>query len=456
MRAIRATTRSAISSPIRRPIKLSNGGGGTPTAPLRSASASNFGPQALKNFTVASATTVDVYIRSLFVVGADVTSAQLLFVGWALRANAGIENAASFDVMDAAIEYNGTAARVTFSGANSATVAPGANLLSDALASSALGGASAFTQGTTGFIRCRLRIATPATNKMPQCGGLRGTGSAGIKCDPTKVSFTNDVVSTGAYAYSMINGGVNGTDALADSAVLAPMFMGRHNAASVGFWGDSKTFGTSDTTVVATGALGMTRTLFPSASSTTGAKCGINLGCPSGVANDCLTAVAGSSVDSLTGLYQYITHAVVGYGTNATNFANQQLLHAQIRAGGITKIIQRSLTPRTTSTDSFATTVNQTLAANWGVGTTTETFESNLAALPATDADMTYYQSLGERSATSGAGYWLWGVNGTANYMTSDGLHERAVGYEANITTGNVTTQAGTVSGSLRSLVQAL
>lgn len=432
-------------------------GGAAAQPPLRSASASNFAPQAVKSFTVASATTVDVYVRSLFVVGADVTAAQLLFAGWAIKPNDGVIFAEAFDVMDAAIEYNGAAARVTFSGADSATVSPGANLVSDPLASSALGGAAAFTQGSTGFIRCRLRVVNPATNKIPQCGGLRGTNSAGIKCDPTKINFTNGVVSTGAYTYTMINGGVFGTDAAADSAVLAPMFLGRHTASSIGFLGDSKTFGTGDTAVGATGALGMTRALFPNASSTTGAKCGINFGCPSGVALDCLQ---GANVDSSTAplvdVYKYITHAVVGYGTNATNLTNQQALHAQLRAAGIAKIIQRSLTPRTTSTDSFATTANQTIAANWGIGSTTETFENALAALPASDPDMTYYQSLGERAATSGADYWKWLVNGTANYATSDGLHEKAVGYEANITTGNVTTQSGTVSGSLRSLVQAL
>lgn len=432
-------------------------GGAAAQAPLRSASASNFAPQAVKSFTVASATTVDVYVRSLFVVGADVTAAQLLFPGWAIKSNSGVIFAEAFDVMDAAIEYNGAAARVTFSGANSATVSPGANLVSDPLPASALGGAAAFTQGTTGFIRCRLRVVDPATNKMPQCGGLRGTSSTGIKCDPTKINFTNGVVSTGAYTYTMINGGVFGTDAASDSAVLAPMFLGRHNASSIGFLGDSKTFGTGDTAVGATGALGMSRTLFPNASSASGAKCGINFGCPSGVALDCLQGANGGSTNApLIEAYQYITHAVVGYGTYATNLTNQQALHAQLRAAGIAKIIQRSMTPRTTSTDSWATTANQTLAVNWGAGSTTATFEAALAALPASDQDMTYYQSLGERAASSGADYWKWVVNGTANYGTSDGIHEKAAAYELNITTGNVTTQGGTTSGSLRSLVQAL
>ena len=429
--------------------------GGTPV-PLRAASANNYFPSGNKVYTVAAATTIEVYARHLFVVGADCTSLALVFCGASLKSNSGVNREDTYEVVEAAIEYNGTYTAVTFGGAAGVTVTTGANVLSDEMPASGVG-AAAFTKGSVGYTRHRIRISNTA--RIPNCGATRGTGSAGLKVDPTKVSFTRGVYNTSSFAYSMINGGVNGTDAVSDGVQIAPIIVGRHTGSAVGFWGDSKTYGTGDTAVGATGALGLNRALFPDATLAANAKPGINFGCPGGVASDATKATAGSSVSSMTDLYTYLTHAVVGYGTNGNGTTEQTALtdlHTQIRAGGITPIIQRSLTPRTTSTDSWATTANQTLSAGWGVGSTAETYEAFMAAKVTTDANMTYYTSFGERAATSGADYWKWLVNGTANYATSDGLHEKAVGYEANITSGNVTTQGGTVYGSLRALVQAL
>ena len=457
MSLIRSPIRGAVQKPVLDIFTWKNGGVGSAT-PLRAASSNNYAPSGKKSYTVSSATTVEIYARHLFVVGADCTSLALIFPNWILRSNNGVENQTQYEVVEAAIEYNGTYTAVTFGGSAGVVVAPGANALSDEMPASGVS-AAAFTKGSTGYTRHRIRITTPATDSLPNCGATRGTGSAGLKVDPTKVSFTRGVYSTSTFAYTMINGGVNGTDAVSDGVQLAPIVVGRHTGSAVGFWGDSKTYGTGDTAVGATGALGLNRALFPDATLAANAKPGINFGCPGGVASDATKAVAGSAVSSMTALYAYLTHAVVGYGTNGNGTTEQTALtdlHTQIRARGITPIIQRSLTPRTSSTDSWATTANQTLSAGWGVGSTAETYEAFMAAKVTTDANMTYYTSLGERAATSGADYWKWLVNGTANYATSDGLHEKAVGYEANITTGNVTTQGGTVSGSLRALVQAL
>lgn len=109
--------------------------------------------------------------------------------------------------------------------------------------------------------------------------------------------------------------------------------------------------------------------------------------------------------------------------------------------------------------DQWRTTQYQVSNASWGVGSAAETFETFLRGNVSTDANFVYFQSQGERAGgTVGtASYWVWGVNGTVKYMTADGLHETAIGYEQNIrTAGTITTQAGTVSQSLAAYIGTL
>ena len=110
--------------------------------------------------------------------------------------------------------------------------------------------------------------------------------------------------------------------------------------------------------------------------------------------------------------------------------------------------------------DQWRTTKYQAIYPGWSVGGTADTFEGQLRGAVSSDANLYYLQSTGERAnpTLSTTGYWQWAVNGTAKYMTSDGLHEggvTAIGYEETCgTAGTVTTQAGgTISQSLRAWV---
>lgn len=511
-----------------------SGSGGAPAVPLRFVSASNYGPQSFQSVGVNVATTVDQYSRIPIIIGADTTSLQVGFFNWWLAPASGVTNPTnSFTVTQCAIEIGATTIQIFFSGSASVIMTPGQNLVSDSVTSAQFSLAK-FAQGTTGFIRSRVTLANPATDKLAYCGASKST-SAGIqpRVDVTKVNVTNGVLGTGVFAYSMINGGVNGTDAISGNP-YSPLLLGTHSQPSVGFWGDSKTYGTGDT-VNTIGVIGMNRTLCPTAGVAAGARSGCNFGNPSGIAADCTTTVGGASLASLTYWYQYCSYAVVGYGTNALTQAAQTALINQIRTAGIVPIVQRSLTPRTTplntdpisitslTTDTVTTLVTGTMAdtsglingqsypisgaslavyngtfaitvvtgtvftytagsvpaANptgtivmddqwrttkyqaaspgWSIGGSADIFETFLRGLIASDANLTYYQSQGERAGTTGTAYWQWGVNGTVKFMTPDGLHESAVGYEQNIgTSGTATTQAGgTVATSLRALVQA-
>lgn len=506
--------------------------------PLRSMSASNYTPQGIQTCKTNNGTnvTTDAYCRVAYVIGANTTDVTLGFPNWYLAPGAGVTNGPnSFTVTQLALEANNTYQQMYFGGSATTTVAPGANVLSDSINASAFG-LSQFLQGTVIYVRVRLTFSAPMTDKMVWSGNQNQSGVAFAPLvDPTKVNFTTGIMATGNFAYSMINGGVNGTDAIAGN-FYRPVMLGHHSGPATGFWGDSKTYGTQDNTSP-TGIVGLSRCLMTAKDTYTGAKSGINFGNPSGVALDCTTAVGAASVSSLTYWYQYINYAVVGYGTNGTNQAAQTALHTQIRTAGISKIIQRSLTPRDANTvgkyisltgatasgtlvtgtatstanlvngntytilgatgtgaalnyngsyvvsvlngttiqytasaaptatatgtifveDCFRTTAGQTAATGWSTGGTADIFETWLRGLVTSDANMTYYQSYGERAGTTGTAYWQWKCDGVTPYLdTADGLHESSQGYEDNIAvTGSLITQAGTTSGTLRGLVQA-
>lgn len=386
--------------------------------------------------------------------------------------------------------------------------------------------------------------------------GATGTGSA-LQYNATSVvitvvnstTVTYDVSTVGGTAPaatatgSLVFAGKNGVDANFGSSSVPFYVLANHSSPAVVFFGDSKTHGTGDA-APASALIGMSRCMVSNPADITTVVCsGINMGCPSGYALEMYTATASGVVANHEHWYTLANHAVVGYGTNNASTANQASLWARIRANGITPIVQRSLTPRTTCTtpvtaisgngttvtltvsstfitnlgltvgqtfsgfvtgftptgyntvanviqgntmtvasattltyanttsatatvlgtvtDQWMTQANQTTVAGWSNGGTADTFEAYCRTAVASDANMTFYQSTGERNnATVGsAGYWMWVTNGVSDYATYDGLHEGGTnpGYELNIRTGGtITTQAGgTVSGTLASLVAA-
>lgn len=522
---------------------VQSGGSGGSSTPLRFASASNqFPTNAPSTFNLGTgAAQTDVYVNQKHVIGQDMTTMVLGMTMQYLKASVGVSNIGnSITIMEMALSYNGTFVAVTSGGQGSWTVADTANWQSDPITSTSLGGAAKFTKGTNSFVRVRFRTNAPTTDKFP----LGRSGQAGVEqvifADPAKTNFTVGVMGTAQFAYSMTNGGVNGTDAKFGNSVVPVFCLGYHSKPSVLFLGDSKTYGTGDTAPTV-GVVGMNRALFTDVTTPTSVQCsGMNCGCQSGFALETYTATASGIVANFEYWYTLANYAVVGYGTNNISAPNQTTMYGRIRANGITPIIQRSLTPRTTplssmpvsitslTTDGSTTTVTGTMAdtsglqegqsypisgatpatyngtfaihivngttftytagsvpasnatgtlvlddqwrtlqyqvinASWGVGSIADTFEQFLRGNVSTDASFTYYQSTGERAsaALGTTNYWKWLVNGTAKYVTSDGLHEGGTypGYELNVGSGGtVTTQAGgTVAQTLRALVGTL
>lgn len=344
--------------------------GGTPSLSLRAASASSFFPHNTNAVKVSTAVATDVYNRVPFVIGADIPGIVLSATTIILASNSGVtKNANGFTITKAAIEISGVTVPILFSGARSKVMSSGDNdIQTDELPASSFS-LTKFAQGTTGFIRIQSSFAAGQTDTLPNTA-QGGTGSSGYYVDPTKVNVTNGVDGTGIFTYSMINGGVNGTDAINAPGSFVPMLLGRHNSSAVAFLGDSKTNGTGDT-ATAYGATGMGRALLANPTLAAGARSGINFGCPNGVAADCATSVGGTPVSALTNYYKYCTHAVVGYGTNAQTQSAQTALHAQIRANSISQIIQISLTPRLSSC--LVTLTSLTSSGTTATGAMTDT-----------------------------------------------------------------------------------
>lgn len=540
------SVRNAVRSPVGASFKNENLQGGSASSggqsvPLRFASASNqYSSNAPFVFNLGTgALQTDILQNGAAVLGQDMTLSMVLGMTaqW-LKATVGVSDLGNaLTVMEMAAVYNGIVVQITTGGLTTWTVANAANWLSDPIPPSAFSVAK-YTKGTTVGVRVRFRSNAPTTDKFPQGRG-RGIDQV-IYLDPAKSTVTTGVLATGTMAYTMTNGGVNGTDAKFGNSLIPIFVLGYHASPSIVMPGDSKTFGTGDTSS-GVGVIGMSRALFSDPSTAASVQCsGLNMGCPSGTAFETFTATAGGVVANHEFWYTLANYALVGYGTNSLTQSWQTTLYARLRANGVLQIIQRSLTPRTQplntdpvsitslTTDTVTTTVTGTMAdtsglttgqsypisgatpaayngtfaitvltgttftysaltvpasnatgtlvlndqwrttkyqvaaSGWSVGGAADTFEQFLRGNVSSDANLTYYQSAGERaSATLGtAAYWQWAVNGSANYCTTDGLHEGGTvpGYELNIGTGGtITTLAGgTVSRTLRAHIGTL
>lgn len=112
---------------------------------------------------------------------------------------------------------------------------------------------------------------------------------------------------------------------------------------------------------------------------------------------------------------------ICSYGINdiSSSLANIQtrLTNVWTRAAATgVPVVQCTLTPSTTSTDSWATTTNQTVTSN---ETKRTQLNDWIRSLPSPISGYIEIADIAETARNSG----LWKVTGAANYATSDGLH---------------------------------
>lgn len=129
--------------------------------------------------------------------------------------------------------------------------------------------------------------------------------------------------------------------------------------------------------------------------------------------------------------FPYYTHAMCEVGTNdlaaagwtsAQTLAGLRTLWTRMKAGGIRHIEQSLILARTTSTDVFATTANQTPVAGFNTGgTLRDPLNASIIANVGSNNLDNYLNIIpGADDATH---LDVWQANGTNNFATNDGVH---------------------------------
>lgn len=336
-------------------------------------------------------------------------------------------------IWGASVEYpSGTYTRLRFSGKIRGGVMPGGDLISDFLAINIPDGTEFWIRTwclTTGTIIFQTQdLGQNSTN------GEQGTVATTAVTDSTASSTAVGAISTGG---------------------LWPLaIIGRTTQKAVALVGDSISEGVSDT-LNSSDAIGLARSVVSLPY--------INLG----VSGDS-AAVAVTTFDGRLSALSHVNNVVCNYGVN--DIGNGQTL-AQIKTNLINlwglindnlpnngRVFQTTITPKTTSTDSFATLGNQTAATNFSTGGagTRELLNDWLrdgapisngvaAAIGAVDAfrvseighplyGVFEVADVVESSRNSGK----WKVDGTSNKWTSDGVHGVQYSYLQIATSGAI------------------
>lgn len=327
-------------------------------------------------------------------------------------------------VWGASVEYpSGTYTRLKFSGRVRGAVQAGGDLVSDFLPIS-------IPDGDEFWVRMWC-VTTGGIVFQVQDAGQNGTNGEQSNTSTTAVNDAT-MASSGV--------GVGSGIGLWPLAVI-----GRTTQKAVALAGDSISEGVGDT-LNASDAIGLARSVVTVPY--------INLG----VSGD-RAEVAATSYGSRSSVFSYVKNVTCNYGVN--DIGNGRTL-AQVQADLITlwgifadelptdgRVFQATITPKTTSTDSFATLANQTAAANFstaGNGTREQLNDwlrdgapisggaavavGTVGALRAGDTGHPLYDvfdvcSVVESSLNSGK----WKVDGTANKWTSDGVHPNQFSY---------------------------
>ena len=393
--------------------------------PLRFASAYNRRALAAVTCTTTQNT---LWCRWKCVIGSNnFSSLKINFTG-VIHGSSGETNLGNnFTIQQCALEQDAGPAytTVTFSGQNSVTVTNGTwELLSDAISPSAFS-LSNFARGTVFWVRCLLTC--PTLGNFPVSTVVSDGNSVTLVYDPVTTGVSS-VYGTGAPSYSAGSGGT-GPSNYQFPNLFTPILVGvpvDTTGKYVSGVGDSIVYGTGDSQTpgdsgAITGFFG--RSLW-SAGLTTNPIAGCNFG-DYGQSASMWNNLGVNVAPVSTALLNYSNVVVEEFGTNNVQLANSQAIWALAKAAG-NKVIRTKLLTETTSTDSWATTINQSKEANF----TTPTGDRPIfnAALPAyvgtqIDAFVSF--------DTSGVLYLvdrdLWAAPG----FTADGIHPTSVGHEA-------------------------
>lgn len=299
----------------------------------------------------------------------------------------------------AAIELPGGAGfiPITFGGQRSITIQPGATVQSDPV-----GFSSSLTSSPNWYVRTNVSVA-----------------SAGMTWPLQLMAATGDQAETGTSVTDKTTSGTIATNFLRMYGPATVLGVAEVETQSLALTGDSIGGGYNHTYQNSFLTLAAERLMIPY----------INL-------------CAGSEVSGKWGanqarfrrapLLRHCTHVIFQDGTNSFGGgltfsqvqATQQLAWDYFKSLGLT-VIQTTITPRTTSTDSWATTANQSIF-DAGIEANRVQFNAWVRTLPAPLSGYIEVADTVETARDSGK----WKSDGTSGKWTPDGVHPSTYGHD--------------------------
>lgn len=346
-----------------------------------------------RTMATANAGNTRVMSRSAHIATDAISSMRVVFQNFRVSGILADEtgNGASSTVT-ASVEYpSGTFTQITFDGSATGTIPNASVLFSDATAVS-------IPEGATFWIREFNINANGIIYNTWRNSSLGEVLNAGTSIGDQTLGGT--ITSVGNFSHPPL-------------AIIAST-----TKASVCIVGDSIAFGFNDTDTHVDGRIGIIAKSFPTTLAFS------NLSSGGSRANSFL---AGSSARQQ--IFPYCSHAITSFGSNdlfvsldtASELASSLQTIWDTFASRVKKI-QTTITPKSTSTDSWATTGNQTTASQNGERVT---FNTNLRASAFGLHDYFEVANVLETAQNSG----LWVNDGTPNRYTADGLHPSTAGY---------------------------
>lgn len=340
----------------------------------------------------------------------DITSLQIVVPNWYVKTSVnGAETAQGGTLtVKAAIEYpEGTYTQVLFGGSASGSVSDGATIVSDAVVVTIPRGAKFF-----------LRMYAVFAN-----GVLFANGS---NCVDTANGDFSRYAASGLADVTM--GGTSPSTVDTANTFTAAAVIAMTRRPSVYLLGDSLCAGTGDSVSDTTGDNGiLARSVGPYAAY-------INGGCPSDRGY-----WAAANFTNRAVLAGYCSHVICELGTN--DFYAGSRTSSQVKTsieslrslvGSSKPFFVTSITPRTTSTDSWATTANQTVAT----GNTNRVTYNGLVRAGSIVGASGYFEIADVVESARDSGKWA--VNGAANWYTADGTHGNNTAYQAVRDSGGI------------------
>jgi lysophospholipase L1-like esterase len=324
------------------------------------------------------------------------TSICLLYGNYYWNGSNADTNGANNITVKASIEYpSGTFFPVTFGGSTTTTITPGSFAISDQISGLSLAAAG-------DFFYSRTWVSQSAGEKWP-IGLVTTPGNGeGVEEGGTDKTASGTVATSTSFSYS-------------PSAVLGTPTV---PVAAVAIVGDSIALGYNDTNGpwADRGFLWRAFGTTPTGVYVNGAKNGA-------MANE-MTAT-NAAVNRLQVL-QYATDAICEFGINdiitnhtdslVTIKANLTAIWTMLNAAGVARVYQTTITPSTTSADSWATTANQTTKTGETVRTALNDW------IRTTPSPLTGYLEVADIiESARNSGKFI--VTGAANYATTDGIH---------------------------------